>query len=124
MVLIDPVQDIALYRRLGNVQNELGVFYMNKAGEDSDRFQENYKKALTFLQNGIKSFEEVRDDANLALLYSNMGRLMRLCAHFYSPNSASEHKMKGQEKHFYNKALESYQKALYVIDQLLRNNVH
>lgn len=121
-LLSDPVQELkALYRRLGNVQNELGVFYMNKAGEDSDRFQENYKRALTFLQNGIKSFEEVRDDANLALLYSNMGRLMRLCAHFYSPNSASEHKLKGQEKHFYNKALESYQKALYVIGNR-RNN--
>lgn len=57
---------------------------------------------------GIKAFESVRDEANLALLYSNSGRLMRLCAYITK-------KKPSRERHFYNKALTNYQKALQVL---------
>lgn len=121
----EPLQDVnSLYRRLGNIQNELGVFYMNKASETRELFQEYHLKALNYLQNGIKSFEAVKDEANLALLHSNMGRLMRLCAHFNSPELLNaKKKLKGQEKHFYNKAMESYQKALQVLGNRSNNPI-
>lgn len=65
-------------------------------------------RSLNHLEAGVKAFETVHDEANLALLHSNSGRLMRLCAHFHM-------KQQAQEKHFYNKALISYQKALQVL---------
>lgn len=115
-LLMDPLQEVnSLYRRLGNVQNEIGVFYMSKASTCSNNYEEYNRKVFQYLQSGIKLFEAVKDDANLALLHSNMGRLMRICAHFNTPDDSAKRKVKGQEKHFYNKALESYQKALQVL---------
>lgn len=64
-------------------------------------------QSLAHLESGVKAFETVHDEANLALLHSNTGRLMRLCAHM--------HVKQMQESHFYNKALASYQKALQVL---------
>ncbi|XP_017791827.1 PREDICTED: erythroid differentiation-related factor 1 isoform X2 [Habropoda laboriosa] len=110
-----------LLRRLGNIHNELGVLYMNQAGT---RYQQEnlaeessssmsaitslLTRSLTHLEAGVKAFETVHDEANLALLHSNTGRLMRLCAHMHV-------KQNTQERHFYNKALASYQKALQVL---------
>lgn len=105
-----------LLRRLGNIHNEIGVYHMHQANANSEAFSEHYNKSLNHLQNGIKIFENVRDISNLALLYSNMGRLMRFCAHFYSPNIENKRRPKGQEKHFYDKALDYYQKALNVLN--------
>lgn len=65
-------------------------------------------RSLTHLEAGVKAFETVHDEANLALLHSNTGRLMRLCAHMHV-------KQNSQERNFYNKALASYQKALQVL---------
>lgn len=110
-----------LLRRLGNIHNELGVLYMNQAGtryqqdcstEDAPRFSLPVTmllaRSLTHLEAGVKAFETVHDEANLALLHSNTGRLMRLCAHVNA-------KQQTQERHFYNKGLASYQKALQVL---------
>lgn len=65
-------------------------------------------RSLTHLEYGVKAFETVHDEANLALLHSNTGRLMRLWAHMHIKRDI-------QERHFYNKALVSYQKALQVL---------
>jgi hypothetical protein len=64
--------------------------------------------SLTHLESGIKAFETVHDETNLALLHSNTGRLMRLCAHIHDKQNA-------QERYFYNKAVVSYQKALQIL---------
>lgn len=69
---------------------------------------------MTHLEAGIKAFETVHDKVNLAFLYSNTGRFMRLCAHMHG-------KQNMQERHFYNKALVSYQKALQVLDDRKTN---
>ena len=61
------------------------------------------------LEAGVKAFETVHDEANLALLHSNIGRLMRLRAH------VNTNKKNSHERHFYSKALTSYQKALQVL---------
>ena len=54
----------------------------------------------TFLDYGIKAFKVVNDEANLALLYSNKGRLMRLIAHHHTEENCSLNKA---AKDFYNK---------------------
>ncbi|KOX80301.1 Erythroid differentiation-related factor 1 [Melipona quadrifasciata] len=118
-----------LLRRLGNIHNELGVLYMNQAGtryqqenlgEDSisssDAVTALLTRSLTHLEAGVKAFETVHDEANLALLHSNTGRLMRLCAHMHI-------KQNTQERHFYNKALASYQKALQVLGSRKSNPI-
>lgn len=120
---LEPLEDDKnnLLRRLGNIHNELGVLYMNQAAtkyhkDESDELVASsttdvthlLTRSLTHLEAGIKSFEIVRDEANLALLHSNTGRLMRLCAHMHT-------KKQKQEKQFYNKALIHYQKALQVL---------
>ncbi|KAF7410218.1 hypothetical protein HZH68_004599 [Vespula germanica] len=110
-----------LLRRLGNIHNELGVLYMNQAGT---RYQQEsttnessqssadvttlLNRSLHHLEAGVKAFETVHDEANLALLYSNTGRLMRICAHMHVKHNT-------QEQYFYNKALANYQKALQVL---------
>lgn len=73
-------------------------------------------RSLTHLESGITVFHDVHDEANLALLHSNTGRLMRLCAHMHD-------KQNTKERHFYNKALESYQKALQVLGDRKTNPV-
>ena len=65
-------------------------------------------KSRLHLESGVKAFEAVHDEANLALLHSNTGRLMSLGADI-STKQCSE------ERQFYNKALNSYQKALQVL---------
>ncbi|KAH0944645.1 hypothetical protein HN011_004591 [Eciton burchellii] len=108
-----------LLRRLGNIHNELGVFYMNQAGsrcQQENQADESLSTdvtalltcSLTHLESGIKAFETVHDETNLALLHSNTGRLMRLCAHIHDKQNA-------QERYFYNKAVVSYQKALQIL---------
>ncbi|KAG7190566.1 hypothetical protein KM043_006659 [Ampulex compressa] len=117
-----------LLRRLGNIHNELGVLYMNQAGtrfphqnpddESPDISPEAttlLNRSLTHLEAGVKAFESVQDKANLALLHSNTGRLMRLCAHLQPKQIA--------KKHFYNKALASYEKALEVLGSKKSNPV-
>jgi hypothetical protein len=67
-------------------------------------FQKLFTQSLYHLEAGVKAFSVVHDEANLALLHSNTGRLMRMCAHFHSPDSSVRHSgLVGQERHFYNK---------------------
>ncbi|XP_034944634.1 erythroid differentiation-related factor 1 [Chelonus insularis] len=108
-----------LLRRLGNIHNELGVFYMNQAMSkysqyDLDNLSEPpevsnlLKKSMKHLEDGIKAFEVVHDEVNLALLHSNTGRLMRLYAHMNAEKQS-------EEQMYYKKAVSSYQKALQVL---------
>ncbi|OXU32038.1 hypothetical protein TSAR_004336 [Trichomalopsis sarcophagae] len=110
-----------LLRRLGNIHNELGVLYMNQAGCKLylfTRFQNDETvdpnclsikipllRSEQHLEAGVKAFELVGDKANLALLYSNTGRLMRLNAYVHRIQSK-------KEKDYYIKAVSNYQKAL------------
>lgn len=83
--------------RLGSVLNELGIRYMHWAQEEYAKFlaadrkmaigdpepcyQTFIKKSYDCLVQGILAFEEVDDNANLAILLCNMGRFMRFRAH-------------------------------------------
>lgn len=114
----EPIQDRNhLLRRLGNVQNEIGVYYMNKipSCKSWDEVQVYYMKSEINLQNGIKSFEAVKDDANLALLHSNMGRLMRICIYISHELGVSKKNGRNLNKQYYEKALEQYNVALQIL---------
>lgn len=67
------------------------------------------------LEKGINAFDSVKDLANLALLYSNTGRLMRVQAHFMSMSEDGENDLAAQERNFYKKSVSSYQTALQIL---------
>lgn len=114
---------VNITKRLGNVKNELGVFYMNKAAalidsgaEPSFQERELWNKSFSNFERGIRTFEVIDDSANKALLLSNLGRLMRLCAQAVG---GVESKLTGRRKEFsqeergyFNKAFEFYNRAL------------
>lgn len=118
-------------RRIGNVHNELGCLYMSQAQAKYDdtvkkmqmsyarmdplvksAFRAKFDQSLEHLEKGLSSFEAVDDKANVALLYSNIGRLLRLCAHFYAPAGDDPKEHFFHERSFYNRSLSSYQSAL------------
>lgn len=66
-------------------------------------FRAKFDQSLEHLEKGLSSFEAVDDKANVALLYSNIGRLLRLCAHFYAPAGADPKEHFFHERSFYNR---------------------
>ncbi|KAK8396959.1 hypothetical protein O3P69_005150 [Scylla paramamosain] len=127
LLVADPEAEMLLARRLGNVCNELGVMYMNQAGklceEEKIGFkgaEELWKKSAEVLCRGLQSFEKVKDVANVALLLSNTGRLMRLCA-FHSVPKDEPRQFVNPERLYYEQALKEYQKALEVLKSRKKN---
>ncbi|CAG9857634.1 unnamed protein product [Phyllotreta striolata] len=102
-------------RRLANGLNELSTFYLNRAKGEKDARDliESCRKAETYLTKGLELFESVKDDANVALLSTNIGHLHRLLAHAHAPKDRCE--ITQQEKVHYNKAVVNYKKALQVL---------
>ncbi|KAH8415705.1 hypothetical protein KR222_010436, partial [Zaprionus bogoriensis] len=66
------------------------------------------------LRRGIEAFTAVKDNVNLAFLYCNMGRFMRLRAHLAMPNESSI--TLDAQKAFYNEAFNYYEKAKDCLD--------
>ena len=59
-------QLVIVTRRLGNIRNELGMFYMNTAvttttGADDVKLETLWKKSLESFSTGIRAFEAVDD---------------------------------------------------------------
>ncbi|GBP19298.1 Erythroid differentiation-related factor 1 [Eumeta japonica] len=118
-----------LLRRLGSVNNELGVRHMNE-GQDifmkyleeeenknkqqakvlHKQFEKLAKDSWDCLNEALEIFEKVNDVPNLALIYCNKGRYMRFKAHcdISSFNNS-------EKKSLYNKAEEMYQTALKLL---------
>ncbi|KAG8435487.1 hypothetical protein GDO86_013426 [Hymenochirus boettgeri] len=119
-----PEQSMQVLKRLGNIRNEIGVFYMNQAAAfQSERIanksvsnaeQDLWKKSFSSFEKGIANFESIKDTTNIALLLCNLGRLMRICAqaHSWSGNNLSRGEFSPEEALYYNKAVDYYQKAL------------
>ncbi|XP_016523457.1 erythroid differentiation-related factor 1 isoform X1 [Poecilia formosa] len=111
-------------KRLGNIRNEMGVYYMNQAAamqtekqvkkSVSAAEQDLWKKSFSFFEKGMKDFEAIRDSTNTALLLCNTGRLMRICAQAHCPASAdgSRGEFSPDEALYYNKAVDYYLQAL------------
>ncbi|KAK8734703.1 hypothetical protein OTU49_005943 [Cherax quadricarinatus] len=123
----DPQAAMVLSRRLGNVCNELGVMYMNQAAkmceEKNIGFQDTeelWQRSAEILNRGIEYFSRVSDVANIALLHSNTGRLLRLCA-FYCVPKAGPREFVNPERYYYDQAIKEYQKALEILKSRKRS---
>ncbi|VVC32394.1 Hypothetical protein CINCED_3A025206 [Cinara cedri] len=111
-----------LNRRIGNVYNEITSGYIdeiatalrNKIELIPSRLQWLLKQSEHYLSMGIDKFENTDDLINLALLYSNMGRLYRHVSYYSSQYMISYGEFIKDED-FTNKAVESYMKGLAVL---------
>ncbi|MEE6486359.1 hypothetical protein FKM82_014582 [Ascaphus truei] len=122
-------QHTQVLKRLGNIRNEIGVFYMNQAAATqserpasksvSSAEQDLWKKSFCSFEKGIVNFESIEDTTNTALLLCNMGRLMRICAqaHCGVGNDFRRAEFSPEEALYYNKAVDYYQKALRSLDK-------
>ncbi|XP_070772099.1 erythroid differentiation-related factor 1 [Enoplosus armatus] len=111
-------------KRLGNIRNEMGVYYMNQAAamqtekevkkSVSVAEQEMWKKSFAFFEKGMKNFEAIGDSTNTALLLCNTGRLMRICAQAHCAISADQSRgeFSPEEALYYNKAIDYYLRAM------------
>uniref|UniRef100_A0AAQ5YJN7 Erythroid differentiation regulatory factor 1 n=1 Tax=Amphiprion ocellaris TaxID=80972 RepID=A0AAQ5YJN7_AMPOC len=111
-------------KRLGNIRNEMGVFYMNQAAamqtekeakkSVSVAEQEMWKKSFAFFEKGMNDFEAIGDSTNTALLLCNTGRLMRICAQAHCAISADQSRgeFSPEEALYYNKAIDYYLRAM------------
>ncbi|XP_075072073.1 erythroid differentiation-related factor 1 isoform X2 [Mixophyes fleayi] len=123
-----PEQQAPVLKRLGNIRNEIGVFYMNQAAAmQSERSatksvssaeQDLWKKSFDSFKKGIINFETIKDATNIALLLCNSGRLMRICAqaHCGGASDTSRGEFSPEEALYYNKAVDYYHKALKSVD--------
>ncbi|XP_069191990.1 erythroid differentiation-related factor 1 isoform X2 [Procambarus clarkii] len=76
--------------------------------------EELWQRSAQVLNRGIENFARVNDLANIALLHSNTGRLLRLCA-FYSVPKDGPRQFINPERYYYDEAIKEYQKALEVL---------
>lgn len=113
-----------LTRRLGNISNELGVFYMNQAARifneqeySNEQVEQLWSKSQECLEKGVDAFDTLHDVPNMALVNSNLGRLMRLRAHAASAveKGAARGEFTTKERTLYNRAISYYNKASRVL---------
>uniref|UniRef100_A0A8C3AQT3 Erythroid differentiation regulatory factor 1 n=1 Tax=Cyclopterus lumpus TaxID=8103 RepID=A0A8C3AQT3_CYCLU len=126
LVISEALKDqmAQVLKRLGNIRNEMGVYYMNQAAamqtekevkkSVSVAEQEMWKKSFAFFEKGMKDFEAIGDSTNTALLLCNTGRLMRICAQAHCAVSADQSRgeFSPEEALYYNKAIVYYSRAI------------
>ena len=128
---LSGAKDVSLVKRLANVENELGVFYMNQATALVQKISDNQELAVTamagaqdlfkysrkYLDQGIAKFESISDLANTALLLSNSGRLSRLAGHASGIHAGQDGEVEfgGEEAGHYRAAVKYYHQALAVL---------
>ena len=121
----------SLQRRLANVENELGVFFMNQAtalvqriSSDQEELavpamagaQDLFSYSRKYLDKGVARFQGISDLPNTALLLSNSGRLSRLAGHAAGLQEGTElTEFGGEEAEHYRAALDYYHQALAVL---------
>uniref|UniRef100_A0A287CW75 Erythroid differentiation regulatory factor 1 n=1 Tax=Ictidomys tridecemlineatus TaxID=43179 RepID=A0A287CW75_ICTTR len=119
----NPEHYVQVLKRMGNIRNEIGVFYMNQAAAlQTERMvsksvsaaeQQLWKKSFSCFEKGIHNFESIEDATNAALLLCNTGRLMRICAQAHcSAGDEFRREFSPEEGLYYNKAVDYYLKAL------------
>ncbi|XP_052052575.1 erythroid differentiation-related factor 1 isoform X1 [Apodemus sylvaticus] len=119
----NPEHYVQVLKRMGNIRNEIGVFYMNQAAAlQSERVvsksvsaaeQQLWKKSFSCFEKGIHNFESIDDATNAALLLCNTGRLMRVCAQAHcGAEDEFKREFSPEEGLYYGKAVDYYLKAL------------
>lgn len=66
--------------------------------------EELWQKSAEVLSRGRESFAKVKDVANMALLHSNTGRLLRLCAFHCVPKDETR-QFVNPERHYYEQVV-------------------
>lgn len=138
----DPESRLEYIRRLASVNNDLGNRYMTLAqaaydehlkGEEQQKeetidetspveipaYKALMMKCYDAFNKGIALFEEVKDDTNLILMLTNMGRFMRLRAHMVLPGETANDA--NIIRKFYNEAFSHYQRALGIVGNRKHN---
>ncbi|CAF2447435.1 unnamed protein product [Rotaria sp. Silwood2] len=114
-----------LIKRLGNVRNEMGVYWMNQCAQaikNSDQettkdIKDLFRKCFENFDAGIHAFEKINDISNIALLHSNLGRLMRYYAQYYVPLvDGIRQEFSQQERQSYHKAFDYYLRGLKLVE--------
>lgn len=98
----------------------MGSFFLNRARSSNSEslIFDSCNKAELYLKRGLEAFEKIKNDSNVALLYTNMGHLHRILAHASSPMERCE--LTNTEKLHYNKAFVNYKKALQVLGERIK----
>lgn len=123
----ERIDETVVYKRLGNVKNALGIYFMNLSSailsqkdETKTKTAENcWSISYMYFQDGIQIFNKQNDKDNEALLNSNAGRLMRLCA---STRMDLDAPFNMEEEHYLTRAVEMYQRALECVNP--KNSTH
>ncbi|CAF1159902.1 unnamed protein product [Rotaria sordida] len=114
-----------LKKRLGNVRNEMGVYWMNQCAQALKNLDEEttkdikdlFRKSFENFDAGIHAFEKINDISNIALLHSNLGRLMRYYAQYYVPLiDGIRQEFSQQERQSYHKAFDYYLRGLKLVE--------
>lgn len=134
-----------LTKRFGSVRNEMGVYWMNKCAQAVKNLdheaakviriitfkkkkkkiqifciqetKDQFRKSFESFDAGIQAFEKINDTSNIALVHSNLGRLMRYYAQFYAPIvNGNRQEFSQQERQSYQKAFDYYLKGLKLIE--------
>ena len=90
----DKNEVILMKKRLANLKNELGTYYLTASSklmifeEDNLNLVKNIEnllqKSYDYFNEGVVCFEEISDFSNCALLTANCAKLMRIYSKFYS----------------------------------------
>ena len=79
--------------------------------------KDQFRKCFESFDAAIQAFEKINDTSNLALLYSNLGRLMRYYAQFYAPVvNGIRQEFSEQERQSYQKAFDYYLQGLKLVE--------
>uniref|UniRef100_A0A1D5QQB2 Erythroid differentiation regulatory factor 1 n=1 Tax=Macaca mulatta TaxID=9544 RepID=A0A1D5QQB2_MACMU len=119
----NPEHYVQVLKRMGNIRNEIGVFYMNQAAAlQSERVvsksvsaaeQQLWKKSFSCFEKGIHNFESIEDATNAALLLCNTGRLMRICAQAHcGAGDEFKREFSPEEGLYYNKIEKEVSEAM------------
>ena len=129
---LEGTKDISLEKSLANVENKLGVFYMDQATALVQRISDNQELAVTtmagaqalfnysrmYLNQGIAKYESIFDLANTAFILSYSGCLSRLAGHAAGMQAGQDGggaEYGGEEAAHYKAAAEHYHQALLAV---------
>ena len=119
----------SLIRKLGHVVNEQGAMQLDAAIKlltSSDntcdclaKARETWKLSYDYFETALKCFVDVGDNTNQALVLSNLGRLMRVCAQSTAQNENEKFTL--HEQQLYDSAIEYYKRAIALQKQTQKN---
>jgi len=119
----------SLNRKLGHVANEQGAIRLDAAiqllklsNEDCCNIEKEkaiWKISYNYFEMALKCFVDVGDNTNQALVLSNLGRLMRVCAQ--STAQSESEQFTSHEQQLYDSAIEYYKKAIVLQKQVPKN---